>query len=147
MKPILPLIAFMLLWQPCSILAQSSNNAPTSTESRDYTFNVSANRLWTDTALDLHSGDRVHITGAVMACEGPVPGEKLHLILPTAPAGALIAKLNLEEPPVNASPDLDAPIVAPSHLYLGVNGWHCHGQIPVKVQVECSKPCKTPPQK
>jgi hypothetical protein len=74
MKPILPLIAFLLLWQPFSILAQGPNPAPRSTET-DYTFHIAANQLWTDTNLNLHPGDHVHITGAVMACEGPAPAK------------------------------------------------------------------------
>ena len=105
----------------------------------DYTFNVTASQVWTDTGLDLEAGDRVHIYGTVMACEGPRPSEKAHLPLPSAPGGALLAKFHGEAGPILASPDADIPIIDVSHLYLGVNGWTCHGTLPARVHVEWHK--------
>jgi hypothetical protein len=121
-------------------LAQNSKTPSHKTLPKDYSFTFEANQIWTDTGLDLDRGDRVHISGAVMACEGSSPSEKAHLPLPSAPGGALLAKLHAEATPILASPDADLPIVAPSHLYLGVNGWHCHGTISASVHVEWHEP-------
>ena len=92
-------------------LAQNSKTPPHKSLPKDYSFTVEANQVWTDTGLDLDRSDRIHVTGAVIACEGPSPSEKAHLL----------AKLHGEAPPILASPDADVPIIAPSHLYLGVN--------------------------
>ena len=112
---------------------------------QDYSFTIPANRFWTDTGIDLKRGDRIHVTGPVIACAGPSPSEKEHLPLPSAPAGALLLKLHLESNPILASPDADLPIIGPSHLYFGVNGWQCHGTAPARVHVEWHQPpAKTP---
>ncbi len=125
-----PLLASFIFAQSSS--APSKNPAP----AKDYTFRVAASQVWSDTGLDLEPGDRVHIYGKVMACEGPKPSEKAHLPLPSAPGGALLAKLHGEANPILASPDADLPIIENSHLYLGVNGWTCHGTLLAKVHVE-----------
>jgi len=123
-----------------SVLAQSSKTDPKkSAPPQDYSFKVTASQVWTDTGLDLEAGDRVHVYGTVMACEGPTPSEKAHLPLPSAPGGSLLVKVHAETAPILASPDADLPILDPSHLYLGVNGWHCHGTIPAKVHVDWHK--------
>jgi hypothetical protein len=123
-----------------SVLAQSSKTDPKkSAPPQDYSFKVTASQVWTDTGLDLEAGDRVHVYGTVMACEGPTPSEKAHLPLPSAPGGSLLVKVHGETAPILASPDADLPILDPSHLYLGVNGWHCHGTIPAKVHVDWHK--------
>jgi hypothetical protein len=123
-----------------SVLAQSSKTDPKkSAPPQDYSFKVTASQVWTDTGLDLEAGDRVHVYGTVMACEGPTPSEKAHLPLPSAPGGSLLVKVHAETAPILASPDADLPILDASHLYLGVNGWHCHGTIPAKVHVDWHK--------
>ena len=116
--------------------AQNPSSTPKKQRPSDYTFTVATDRVWTDTGLDLESGDRVHIYGAVVACEGQTPSEKAHLPLPSAPAGSLLTKLHGEAQPILASPDADIPIITNSRLYLGINGWHCHGTIAAKVHVE-----------
>jgi hypothetical protein len=130
---LVPLLSSLLFAQTSN--PPSKNQAPPS----DYSFKVAASQVWTDTGLDLEPGDRVHIYGTVMACEGPKPSEKAHLPLPSAPGGALLAKLHGEAGPILASPDADLPIVDPSHLYLGVNGWTCHGTLTAKVHVTWRK--------
>ena len=126
-----PLLASCLLAQ-----TSPSRNSP---PPKDYTFRVDASQVWTDTGLDLAPGDRVHIYGKVMACEGPRPSEKAHLPLPSAPGGALLVKLHGEAKPILASPDADLPIIDNSRLYLGINGWTCHGTLPATVHVEWHK--------
>ena len=113
---------------------------PASPKAADYSFTITTEHVWTDTGLDIEPGDRVHIYGAVVACEGQTPSEKAHLPLPSAPAGALLLKLHGEAGPILASPDADMPIIENSRLYLGVNGWHCHGTIVAKVHVSWHQP-------
>ena len=137
--------AFFVAAVPVLLLASwlsaqsSKTSAKKSAPPQDYSFTVIASRVWTDTGLDLEAGDRVHIYGAVLACENATPSEKAHLPLPSAPGGALLVKVHLDMTPINASPDAELPILDPSHLYLGVNGWSCHGAIPVKVHVDWHK--------
>jgi hypothetical protein len=136
----LRLVAVLALPFTSPVLAQNSNTPAHKSLPKDYSLTVKANQIWTDTGLDLDKGDRVHVSGAVIACEGPSPSEKAHVPLPSAPGGALLVKLHAEATPILASPDADLPILVPSHLYLGVNGWHCHGTIPARVHVEWHKP-------
>jgi hypothetical protein len=137
---VIPLAASLVPLLASLLCAQTSNPpAKPLTPPSDYSFKVAASQVWTDTGLDLQPGDRVHIYGTVMACEGPKPSEKAHLPLPSAPGGALLAKLHGEAGPILASPDADLPIVDPSHLYLGVNGWSCHGTLTAKVHVTWRK--------
>jgi hypothetical protein len=129
-------LAIAIVLNICLTFAQNSTTPSRTPAARDYSFSVPAGEVWTDTNIDLSPGDRVHISGAVINCAGPTPTEKLHLPLPSAPGGALLAKLHAEAEPVLASPDAEFPIIDPSHLYLGVNGWRCPGKIPAKVHVE-----------
>jgi hypothetical protein len=129
------------VWVIASLLATASPvlNSQSSTKKqlpKDYTFAVATEHVWTDTGLDLESGDRVHVYGKVVACEGQTLSEKAHLPLPSAPAGSLLAKLHGESNPILASPDADLPIIENGRLYLGINGWHCHGTISARVHVE-----------
>ena len=136
MKTRVPL--FTLVVFAAAALAQ--NAKPAAPKPPDYSFTISTERVWTDTGLDLEPGDRVHVYGAVVACEGQTPSEKAHLPLPSAPAGSLLLKLHGEAGPILASPDADMPIIENSRLYLGVNGWHCHGTIATKVHVTWHQP-------
>ena len=129
---------FILSALASTALAQNPKPAPP--KPADYSFTISTERVWTDTGLDLEPGDRVHVFGAVVACEGQTPSEKAHLPLPSAPAGSLLLKLHGQAGPILASPDADMPIIENSRLYLGVNGWHCHGTIAAKVHVGWHQP-------
>ena len=133
-------IIILLMTLVLSTFAQNAAAPSQKQRPEDYTIQVKANQVWTDTGIDLNRGDRVHIQGASLDCEGPTGDEKEHLALPSAPGGSLLAKLQPEEAPVSATPDADMSVVAPSHLYLGVNSGHCHGTIPVKVHVEWHSP-------
>lgn len=127
--------AAILLWTTM-ILAQTAKAPRKAPPPKDFSFTVSAERVWTDTGLDLDAGDRVHIYGTVLACEGSTPSEKFHLPLPSAPGGSLLVKVHAEANPILATPDADLPIIDASHLYLGINGWHCHGSMPARVHIE-----------
>ncbi|HST10322.1 MAG TPA: hypothetical protein VLL05_08085 [Terriglobales bacterium] len=123
-----------------AFVALAQNPKPAAPKRVDYSFTISTEHVWTDTGLDLEPGDRVHVYGAVVACEGQTLSEKAHLPLPSAPAGALLLKLHGEAGPILASPDADMPIIENSRLYMGVNGWHCHGTIAAKVHVTWHQP-------
>ena len=138
MSPLLPYSIALLL--VASAFAQNAQAPPKKQSSKEYSFTVATEHVWTDTGLDLERGDRVHIYGQVVACEGQTPSEKAHLPLPSAPAGALLIKLHGEAGPILASPDADLPIIENSRLYLGINGWRCHGTIAAKVHVEWHQP-------
>jgi hypothetical protein len=120
--------------------AQQQTNSAQQTrtaQTGDYSFDVPASRPWTDTGLDLGRGQSIHVYGSVISCSGPTPREKDHLPLPSAPGGILLMKLNLDSRPIPATPDAEVPVIAPSHLYLGVNGSGCGGgRIPAKVHVQ-----------
>ena len=113
-------------------------------EAKDYWFDVDAEQVWTDTGLDFQRGDRVFVYGAVLACGDPSLTEKAHLPLPSGPAGALLAKLQPKAKPLVASPDAQLPVIASSHLYLGVNGWQCTGKLAARVHVEKPLPGSRP---
>lgn len=139
-KAVLSIFAASIFLWINMVLAQTANAPRKEPLAKDYSFSISAERLWTDTGLDLEAGDRVHIFGTVLACEGSTPSEKFHLPLPSAPGGALLVKVHAEANPILATPDADLPIIDASHLYLGINGWHCHGSMRVRVHVEWRKP-------
>ena len=120
------------------VFAQNSTTPPSSAKGQDFVFSVAAGEDWVDTGIDLYPGDRVHVAGGVIGCAGLTHSDILDLPVRSAPVGALLAKLHLEARPVLATPDAQPPIIRPSHLYLGVNGWRCPGKIPAKVHLEHS---------
>lgn len=135
-----PIFAFafcFLSFQPFGSV-QTASHAAQQPRKTDYEFMISGSH-WTDTGLALSPGDRIHIYGGIQTCAGPFPNEKEHLPDPKAPPGALLAKLQPEEPPVVASPDADMPIVDASELYLGMNCAVMTGKTPVRVHVTWHK--------
>ena len=132
-------LPFLLsLLTPSFVMCQTTRTPSIQVLLGEYSFEVRTGEQWTDTGLDLQRGDKIHVTGNVTACEGPWDSKE-HLVLRSAPAGALLVKLHLEAAPIAASPDAELPIQNASHLYLGVNAWQCHTTIPVKVQVQWHK--------
>jgi hypothetical protein len=125
------------------LLATAQAQPAAKAGSTDYEFIVVASQVWIDTGLDLDPGDRISVRGGILACENRTPSEKAHLPLPSAPGGSLLLKLHAEANPILASPDADIPIVDPSHVYLGVNGWRCHGKIGAKVRVKRAGEART----
>jgi hypothetical protein len=138
LKPLRTSFAALFLFVTILFAQQPPTDQP-----KDYSFTVPAAKPWTDTGLDLARGQIVHVYGSVVSCGAVTPVEKHSLPLPSAPAGVLLAKVHLDAPPVNATPDAELPIIDPSHLYLGVNGSNCAGgTIPAKVHVEPAPPPK-----
>jgi hypothetical protein len=119
------------------------------------TFQVSATLPWTDTGLDLKSGDVVQVTAkpgpadadqhaGTPTCDAKGTGAAgtVDLPLPTAPAGALIGRLHAQgAAPVLIGAEQELRIEEPSHLFLGMNvngNQTCRGTIEVQVTVRAS---------
>jgi len=107
---------------------------------QDYKFTIPTNQPWTDTGVDLHSGDMLAITASPAGCDpaGVENAAAQNLPVATALPGALIARLQSTAAPtlVGASQNLRVP--ADGHLYLGINAEGappCQGNIAVKVHV------------
>lgn len=112
------------------------------TFAQDSTYVVSTSAAWVDTGLDLQSSDLVQIsaTSSAGGCDSNgVSGaaSNANLPLPSAPAGALIARLHDSGATlllIGSSHDLN--ITEASHLFLSVNGagdFPCQGKFAVKV--------------
>jgi hypothetical protein len=107
-------------------------------------FQVSPSQAWTDTGLDLQAGEAVKISATASgsgasACDpkGSTAAPGGQLPLPSAPAGALIARLHQQGTPVLVGAGTDLNIQESSHLFLGLNESgtaSCQGTISVKVE-------------
>ena len=93
----------------------------------DFTYTISTSQAWTDTGLDLQSGDQLQISASGAGSSGcdprgvsaPAPSA---LPLASAPAGALIARLYAHgASPLLVGSGANLHIAEPSHLFLGVN--------------------------
>jgi hypothetical protein len=107
------------------------------TAASDYKVEVPTTTAWTDTKVDLASGDTLTITAtSEKNCDpqGASGAKTSGLPLASAAPGALIAKLSADAAPtlVGASNQISVP--ADGHLYLGVNGTSaCNGTFSVAV--------------
>jgi hypothetical protein len=125
--------------------------AQSSAELHDLTIQISPAQAWTDTGLDLQPGDTVKISATVSSAssgsDACVPAghsgaaEVGKLPLPSAPPGALIARLHGEgSVPVLVGAERDLKIEQTSHLFLGMNssGQACHGELAVKIHKDAA---------
>ena len=109
--------------------------------SQDSTFVVATSQAWVDTGLDLQPGDLVQVsaTSSAGSCDpNGVSGaaSDASLPLPSAPAGALIARLHAQSAPTLVGSSHDLQIAEASHLFLSVNvagDTPCQGKFAVKV--------------
>jgi hypothetical protein len=122
----------------CHGIAQTAASAAPAPGS-DYSFDISTTLPWTDTGLDLQTGDVLNITssGAQKCDPSGVNGASAQA-LPIANAlpGALIAKLQAQAVPVVIGNSKDVKVDAPGRLFLGVNAGDkppCQGNFSVKV--------------
>jgi LssY C-terminus len=114
--------------------AQNLNTAAPANAGKDYSFTVPANQAWTDTGLDLGTGEVVHISDVSGGCAGAA--QNGNLPVSSASAGSLIAKLHEQNASAVAAPaGTDFEIKEASHLFLGPNGGNCTGNLAVKVHV------------
>ena len=127
---LLPVVLFPAVW-----LFGQAGSAPA-----DFTFSIPSTHVWTDTGLDLQSGDLLQISASTEGASVPdrhaIPGtgqcdpkgttaattSGSELPLASAPAGALIAKLHEQQSiAVLVGTSSELRIEEPSHLFLGVN--------------------------
>jgi hypothetical protein len=141
MKPIRALkvvaTAFLVL---CQAIAQTES-AASPAAGNDYSFNVSTTQPWTDTGVDLQTGDILNITASsAQKCDplgvSGVPAQGPGLPVADALPGALIAKLQAQGTPVLIGSSKEVKVDAPGHLFLGINTGSkspCNGSFIVKV--------------
>src|SRR5215470_1450293 len=122
---------------------------------QDFTFQVSSSQPWTDTGLDLQSGETIKMSAEASSSSVPdqpaasaVPpcdprglsggaGQTSDLPLPSAAVGALIARLRAQgAAPLLVDAASDLKVEEPSHLFLGLNvstTLVCQGTVSVRV--------------
>jgi LssY-like putative type I secretion system component LssY len=129
-------VAFLTL---CQSIAQTPSTTPAAAD--NYSFNVSTSQSWTDTGVDLQTGDVLTVTAsAANKCDpSGVSGASNAGSLPVADAlpGALIARLQAEGIPILIGSNKEVTVDAPGHLFLGVNAGDtppCKGTFAVKVE-------------
>jgi hypothetical protein len=134
------------------LLCASQLGAQVTLTAQNITVQVTTSQLWTDSGLDLRSGDVVEISAAVSSDPSPsgapacdpkgvtsAGSATATLPLPTAPVGALIARLHAQGAvPLLVGASNQFHIAEPSHLMLGMNisgTPPCHGVLAVRVHV------------
>jgi len=123
----------------------ASLGAQVSSSAQDFTYQVSSANPWADTGLDLQSGDVLQISaGSVTPSVEKPCGQKAvsetparDLPLPSAPAGALIARLHAQGAvPLLIGASKELSVEETSHLFLGMNlsgAPSCQSSVTVKV--------------
>jgi hypothetical protein len=113
----------------------TAQTAPTT--ANDYSFNISTTQPWTDTGVDLQTGDVLNITATGKCDPLGVSGASAQgLPLASALPGALIAKLQAQGIPVLIGSSKEVTVDAAGHLFLGINAGDkppCKGNFEVKV--------------
>jgi hypothetical protein len=128
-------VAVIAALAACQSVAQTTTPAA----GNDYSFNVSTTQPWTDTGVDLQTGDALNITASgTQSCDpqGVTGASTQSLPLATALPGALIAKLGAQITPLLVGSSKEVNVDAPGHLFLGVNVGDkppCKGNFAVKV--------------
>ncbi len=111
------------------------------TAGRDYSFTISTAQPWTDTGVGLQAGDvlQIHAISAESCDPAGVSGAaSTGLPVVSAPAGALIARLQAQGVPVLVGSGKQLTAEEPGHLFLGVNASGappCSGSFAVKVHI------------
>jgi hypothetical protein len=118
--------------------------AQTTSSAQNFSFQVSIAPPWTDTGLDLRTGDVLEISASAAAgtraCdpkgEAASATDAVTLPLATAPVGALLARLHVQGAlPLLVGAGTTINVEEASHLYLGLNGISpiCTGAVLVRV--------------
>jgi len=120
----------------CQGIAQTTTP---NTTGNDYTFDVSTTQAWTDTGVDLQTGDVLGITAtSAKKCDplGVSGASTQGLPVANALPGALIAKLQAQGIPIAVGSSKEVNVDAAGHLFLGINAGDnppCKGSFSVKV--------------
>ena len=136
-----------------SLLCASELRAQVTLTAQDITVQVSTGQPWTDSGLDLQPGDVLELSATGSSDQqtgsGPpvcdpkgvtgTPVRATDLPLPTAPAGALIARFHEHgAAPLLVGASRQFHIAEPAHLLLGMNASGappCQGELAVKIHV------------
>jgi hypothetical protein len=107
---------------------------------QNLSFTVSTSQQWTDTGVDLQSGQTVEITASGNGCDptGVAGGSGAQLPIPNELPGALVARLATNGPAWFVGGKQEIHVTAAGHLWLGVNSEGaspCKGAFAVKVQI------------
>jgi hypothetical protein len=135
MKQFAPRVVLIAALVTCQGVAQTTTPAA----GNDYSFNVSTTQPWTDTGVDLQTGDALNITvSGTQNCDpqGVTGASAQSLPVAIALPGALIAKLQAQGTPLLIGTSKEVNVDAPGHLFLGVNAADkppCKGTFVVKV--------------
>ena len=111
------------------------------TAGKDYSFTISTAQPWTDTGVDLQAGQVLQINSSSAAtCDpaGVSGAASSGLPVVSAPAGALIARLQSQGVPVLIGSGKQVKAQEPGHLFLGVNASGappCSGSFAVKIHI------------
>jgi LssY-like putative type I secretion system component LssY len=111
------------------------------TAGRDYSFTISTAQAWTDTGVDLRTGDvlQFHATSSESCDPAGVSGAaSTGLPVVSAAAGALIARLQAQGLPVLIGSGTQLKAEQTGHLFLGVNASGtppCSGSFAVKIHI------------
>jgi hypothetical protein len=111
------------------------------TAGRDYSFTISTAQTWTDTGVDLQKGDilQFHVTSSESCDPAGVSGAAgTGLPVVSAPAGALIARLQAQGGPILIGSGKQVKAEESGHLFLGVNAsgaLPCSGSFAVKIHI------------
>jgi LssY C-terminus len=112
----------------------SSMCLTTPSPATDFHFTVTTKPDWTDTGLDLVTGEIIQISAGESTCSATNAGTALPL--PSAPAGSLLARLHAQgADPVSVGRSKEVKVEEPGHLFLGVNGTDCTVSFTVDVHV------------
>jgi len=136
-----------------TLLCVARLGAQVTLSAQNFTVQVSTEQAWADSGLDLQSGDVLELSAAASsdppaasgapACDPKgvtaATSQTAALPLPSAPAGALIARLHAHgAAPVLVGVSREFHIGEPSHLMLGMNSSGtplCQGTLAVMVRV------------
>jgi hypothetical protein len=118
------------------ISAQSEAGAA----ARDYSFTISTAQPWTDTGVDLRTGELLQINSTSAGCDpaGVSGAAVTGLPVVSASAGALIARLQSQGVPVLIASSRQLKVEEPGHLFFGVNASGtppCSGSFAVKIHL------------
>jgi hypothetical protein len=112
---------------------------------RDYSFTISTAQPWTDTGVDLETGELLGITASPHSSDGCDPrgvsgsgDASAGLPVVSAFPGALIARTQAQGVPILIGSSKQVKVDAPGHLFFGVNGQAtpaCNGSFAVKIHV------------
>jgi hypothetical protein len=141
---------FLAVLLMLSMFPAARVGAQATSSDTEQVFEVAASQTWTDTGIDLKTGDAVKISALAtpvtggQACDPKGEGAASSgAPLPGAAAGGLIAKLHPTGSPVVVGAGSDLHITEVSHLFLGINASGtppCQGGFSVKVEVTSSAP-------